>query len=80
MPFAVPLRMLSALQRYKRPTPTPATNEGIERVLAKPVRPPTMHKPPMVYAGTADMIYRAFGARFTEGTWRREKEKLVDWK
>ena len=34
--------------------PTPATNDGIERVLAKPVRPPTMQSPPIVYAGYAD--------------------------
>lgn len=68
--LAVPLRMPSALQRYRSPTllernprlpeyvnysqythPTPATREGIDRVLAKPVTPPTIHKPPMVYAG-----------------------------
>lgn len=31
--------------------PIPATNEGMERVLANPVNPPTIQRPPMAYAG-----------------------------
>lgn len=31
--------------------PTPATNEGMERVLANPVNPPAIQRLPMAYAG-----------------------------
>ncbi|KAF5373261.1 hypothetical protein D9615_007477 [Tricholomella constricta] len=34
---------------------TPPTSEGIDRLLAKPVTPPTMHRPPMTYAGCRQM-------------------------
>lgn len=34
--------------------PTPATREGMDRVRAYPVTPPTIHKVPITKAGTAD--------------------------
>jgi hypothetical protein len=38
----------------KRTHLTPATRDGMERVRAYPVTPPTIHRVPIIYAGTAD--------------------------
>ncbi|KAK7685665.1 hypothetical protein QCA50_011009 [Cerrena zonata] len=40
--------------------PTPATREGILRLLAKPMHPPTMQRLPMTKAGFADFLNGKF--------------------
>ena len=48
------VNLLNQPRYYGNTHPIPATMDGIERVRAYPITPPTIHRMPITSAGTAD--------------------------